>query len=64
VKSLHVRSFQIEGHDIPIALLCGEQVDLACVLLTLYSGIGLEFFSVDEISNLDKDYTLPLCIFS
>jgi hypothetical protein len=35
VKSLHVRSFQIEGHDIPIALLCGGQVDLASVLLTL-----------------------------
>ena len=37
VKNLHVRSFQIEGHDISFALLCGGQVDLACVLLTLYS---------------------------
>ena len=37
VKSLHVRNFQIEGHDIPSGLLRGGQVDLGFVLLTLYS---------------------------
>jgi hypothetical protein len=41
VRRLHVRSFQIAGHDIRIALLCGGKVDLAFVLSTLYSRMDL-----------------------
>ena len=49
VKSLHVRNFQIEGHDIPSALLRGGQVDLGFVLLTLYSRMVQKFFLLTEL---------------